>query len=148
MFIFTDVVFPWFVFADITLQIVALDTHNNVAVFFITDGSSKRAISVLSQNRTNLQFSCSFTWCVTQQITNALTWALQSVNKRLKNIQYCQLKLFQCSQRRIFFLNILCFHLLFTPCRCKNTLHVWACSWLKYLSGILHRFYRLPKCYY
>jgi hypothetical protein len=34
-------------------------------------------------------------------ITNALTRALQSVNKR-KNIQYCQLKFFQCSQHKFY----------------------------------------------
>jgi hypothetical protein len=33
LFCFADVVFPWFVYADITLETVALDTPNNVAVF-------------------------------------------------------------------------------------------------------------------
>jgi hypothetical protein len=34
-------------------------------------------------------------------VTNALTRALQSVNKRNKNIQCCQLKFFQCSQHKL-----------------------------------------------
>jgi hypothetical protein len=42
--------------------------------------------------------------------------ALQSVNKRMKNIQYCPLKFFQCSQhRQILFLNFLVFPLFCPP---------------------------------
>jgi hypothetical protein len=48
-------------------------------------------------------------------VTNALTRAIQSVNKR-KNIQSCQLEFFQCSQhKQILILNFLVF-LLFCPC--------------------------------
>jgi hypothetical protein len=36
MFLFADVVFPWFVYADITLETVALHTSDNVALF-VTD---------------------------------------------------------------------------------------------------------------
>jgi hypothetical protein len=49
LFLFADVVFPWFVYADITLKTVALDATDNVAVF-VTDAPAKRApmICVLS----------------------------------------------------------------------------------------------------
>jgi hypothetical protein len=33
LFMFTDVVFPWFAYANITLETVTFDTPNNVAVF-------------------------------------------------------------------------------------------------------------------
>jgi hypothetical protein len=42
LFLFADVVFPWFVYADITSETVPLNTPNNVAVF-ITDDPTKRA---------------------------------------------------------------------------------------------------------
>jgi hypothetical protein len=45
VFLFADVVFPWFVYADITLETVALDTPNNVAVF-VTDAPAKRAPTI------------------------------------------------------------------------------------------------------
>jgi hypothetical protein len=52
MFIFdqcssADIVFLWFVYANITLETVALDTPNNVAVF-ITAAPAKRALTVCS----------------------------------------------------------------------------------------------------
>jgi hypothetical protein len=47
-----------------------------------------------------------------------MTWALQSVNKRKKNISCCQRKSFQCSQhKQIIFLNFLVFP-LFCPILC------------------------------
>jgi hypothetical protein len=45
LFLFADVVFPWFVYADITLESGALDTPNNAAVF-ITDTPAKRAPTI------------------------------------------------------------------------------------------------------
>jgi hypothetical protein len=55
-------------------------------------------------------------------ITNALTWALQRVNKR-KTIQYYQLKFFQCSQhKQILFLNFLVLP-LFCPPTCTCQIH-------------------------
>jgi putative cell wall-binding protein len=45
--LFADVVFvfPWFVYAHITLETIALDTPNNVAVFII-GGPAKRAPTI------------------------------------------------------------------------------------------------------
>jgi hypothetical protein len=48
LFLFADVVYPWFVYADKTLETVALDTRNNVAGF----------ITCSSQTRTNYLSSC------------------------------------------------------------------------------------------
>jgi hypothetical protein len=45
LFLFADVVFPWFVYADITLETVALDTPNNVAIFVI-DAPAKRGPTI------------------------------------------------------------------------------------------------------
>jgi hypothetical protein len=45
LFLFADVLFPWFMYADITLETVTLDTPNNVAVF-VTDAPAKRAPTV------------------------------------------------------------------------------------------------------
>jgi hypothetical protein len=42
LYLFADVVFPWFVYAYTTLGTVALDAPNNVAGF-ITDAPAKRA---------------------------------------------------------------------------------------------------------
>jgi hypothetical protein len=57
LFLFADVVFPWLVCADITLETVALVTPNIVAVF-VTDGPAKRAptISPLSKSDTSAIF--------------------------------------------------------------------------------------------
>jgi hypothetical protein len=51
LFLFADVVSPWFVRADITLQTVALDTPDNVAVF-VTGAPAKRGtrVCLLSQS--------------------------------------------------------------------------------------------------
>jgi hypothetical protein len=40
LYLFADIVFPWFVYADITLETVTLDTPNNVAVY-IRDAPAK-----------------------------------------------------------------------------------------------------------
>jgi hypothetical protein len=59
-------IFSRFVCADITLQTVALDTPNNVAVF-VTDAPAKRTQTIsLFQNRTSLPLTDSFTRTVTQ----------------------------------------------------------------------------------
>jgi hypothetical protein len=56
MFLFADVVFPWLMYADVTLETVALNTPNNVAVF-ITDAPAKtHQPSILFQNRKSLIF--------------------------------------------------------------------------------------------
>jgi hypothetical protein len=45
MFLFADVVFPWFVYAYVTLETVALDAPNDVTVF-ITEAPAKRALTI------------------------------------------------------------------------------------------------------
>jgi hypothetical protein len=45
LFLFADAVFPWFVYADITLKTVALGTPNNVAVF-VTDAPGRSAATI------------------------------------------------------------------------------------------------------
>jgi hypothetical protein len=66
LFLLADVVFPWFVYAYITLEIVTLDTVNNAADFVTHVGLNAHQQSVLFQNQTSLPFSDSFTWTVTQ----------------------------------------------------------------------------------
>jgi hypothetical protein len=63
LFLFSYVVFPQFMYANITLEIVALDTPNNVAVF-ITDAPAKHTPMIVLQNWTVLSFSDSFTQTV------------------------------------------------------------------------------------
>jgi hypothetical protein len=46
LFLFADVVFPWFVYADITLETVALDTRNNVAHLPQIKGKKSKAVPV------------------------------------------------------------------------------------------------------
>jgi hypothetical protein len=83
---------------------------------------------VLFHKRTSLPFSDSFTL---NTITNALTQALQSVNK-WKNIQYSQLKFFQCSQhKQILFLNSLVFP-LFRPLPVYECIIMYLCYWLSF----------------
>jgi hypothetical protein len=45
LFLYADVFFPWFMSANITLETVALDTPNNVAVF-VTDAPAKFAPTI------------------------------------------------------------------------------------------------------
>jgi hypothetical protein len=45
LFLFADVVFPWFMYADITLETVALDTCNNVSGF-VRDAPAKHAPTI------------------------------------------------------------------------------------------------------
>jgi hypothetical protein len=45
LFLFVDAVFPWFAYADITLETGALDTPNNVTLF-LTDVPAKRAPTI------------------------------------------------------------------------------------------------------
>jgi hypothetical protein len=66
LFLFADIVFPWFVYVDITLETVALGTPNNVAVFSQMLQLNAHQRSVLYQNWTCLPFSGSFTWTATQ----------------------------------------------------------------------------------
>jgi hypothetical protein len=67
LFLLADVAFPWFVYADITLESVSLDIPNNVAVSSQMLQPNAHPWSVLFQNRSGLPFSDSFTRIVTQQ---------------------------------------------------------------------------------
>jgi hypothetical protein len=97
LFLFADDIFPWFVYADITLETVALDTPYNVAVF-VTDAS---AICLLSTSDKSPIFQILSHGPSFNTIINSLTLALQSVNK-LKTIQCCHLKFFRCNQRKLY----------------------------------------------
>jgi hypothetical protein len=66
LFLFADIAFPWFVYADITLETIALDTPNKVAVLSQIRQLNTQQRSVLFQNRTSLPFSNYFTQTVTQ----------------------------------------------------------------------------------
>jgi hypothetical protein len=67
LFLFADVVFPWFTYADITLETVTLSTPNNMAVSSQMFQLNTHQWSVLLQNQKSLPFSDSFTQTVTQQ---------------------------------------------------------------------------------
>jgi hypothetical protein len=45
LFLFADVIFPWFMYADITLETVAIDTPTNAGVF-VTDAPAKWAPTI------------------------------------------------------------------------------------------------------
>jgi hypothetical protein len=74
-----DVVFPWFVYADVTLKTVALDTPNNVADYSQMLHLNSHQISVLFQNRTSHYFKNFSHGMSLNTITKALTRALQTV---------------------------------------------------------------------
>jgi hypothetical protein len=102
-------------YADITLETVALDTPNNVAVH-VTDAPTRRVSTICSLSKSDMSPTFRFFHMDCHSHTHyVLTWALQSVNKR-KNIQCCQLKFFQCSQQKlIIFFNFLGFPLVCPP---------------------------------
>jgi hypothetical protein len=52
LFLFVEDVFPWFVYADITLETVALDTANNLALF-VTDAPAKRAPTIYALSKSD-----------------------------------------------------------------------------------------------
>jgi hypothetical protein len=90
LFLFADVVFSQFMCADVTLETVALDTRNNVAVF-ITDAHDLTSFKI----RQVSHFTIPLHELSLNTITDALTQALQNIYKRKKNNQCCQLKFFQ-----------------------------------------------------
>jgi hypothetical protein len=107
LFLFADVVFPWFVYADITSETVAIDTPNNVAVLF-TYAPAKRAPTIFPLSKLDKSPDCHS------------TQSLQSVNKWKKNIQCWQLKFFQCSQHKFYvFFNFLVF-----PSFCSHLVYI------------------------
>jgi hypothetical protein len=117
LFPLVDVVLPWFVYADVTLETVALDTPNNMAVF-VTDAPEKTCTNDLFsfKIRQVSHFPILSHGPSLNTITNALTRALQSVNNGKKRIQCCQPKFFQCSQHeQILFLNFLVFPSFCSP---------------------------------
>jgi hypothetical protein len=65
LYLFADVVFPRFMYADITLKKFALDTPNNVAGLLQMLQLNAHQQSALFQNRTSLPFSDPFTRTVT-----------------------------------------------------------------------------------
>jgi hypothetical protein len=64
LFLFVDVVFPWFSYTDMTLETVVVDTRNNVAIF-IRDVPAKRppTICPLSKSDKSPIFLFSHTDC-------------------------------------------------------------------------------------
>jgi hypothetical protein len=115
LFLFADVVFPWFMYADITLETVALDTPNNVAIF-ITDAPAKRAPTMSSLKIGQIShFPILSHGLPLSTITNALRRTLQSVNKGKNNFQCCQLKFFHCSQHKNSIQVLSVSIILFTP---------------------------------
>jgi hypothetical protein len=52
LFLFAEVVLPWFVYADITLETFTLNTPNNVAVF-VTDAPAKREPMICSLSKSD-----------------------------------------------------------------------------------------------
>jgi hypothetical protein len=131
--LFVDVVFPWFVYADITLETVALDTHINLAVF-ATDALAKHA-PTNCPFFLRLPFSCSFPRPVVQHSHNALTIALQSINKLKNNIEWCQLKFLQCSQHK-FHYSICVSIILSTPRAISFWIQVHRAIWLRIRSTV------------
>jgi hypothetical protein len=53
LFVFGDLVFPWSVYADITLETVALDSPNSLAVF-VTDAPAKCAPTICPFSKSHL----------------------------------------------------------------------------------------------
>jgi hypothetical protein len=94
-------------------RIVTRDTPNNVTVS-VTDASAKCIPMICPLSKSD---KSPMLWFFHRDslntFANALTWALQSVNKWKKRIQWCQLKFCQYSQhKQILFLNFL---VLFCP---------------------------------
>jgi hypothetical protein len=105
------------VYADITLETVALDTPNNVAVF-ITDAPAKHAATIYPLSKLNRSpiFWFFHMWLSLNTITNALMQALQSVNK-WKNIQCCNGSSFNVTNTNTFYSSISTVSIiLFAPC--------------------------------
>jgi hypothetical protein len=102
------------VYADITLESETLHTHNNVAVFTTDAPVNAYQIYLPSFKIGQVSdFPVLSHGLPLYTNTNELTRTLQSVNKRKKNIQCCQLKYFQCNQhKQILLLNFLVFPLL------------------------------------
>jgi hypothetical protein len=72
LFLFADVVFPWFVHADIIIETVALVALNNVAASSQMLQRNPHQRSVRYQNRTSLPFSDSFT----RTVTHSWNWSV------------------------------------------------------------------------
>ena len=111
LFLLAYGVFPWFVYAVITLDTATQDTPNKVAIL-VTDASAKCTPTVCPLWKlTSFPFCSTFIWTVTKHNFNALTLVLHSVNKQKNKIQ---LRFFQCSQHKQFYFYIVVFP-LFSP---------------------------------
>jgi hypothetical protein len=110
----SGVVFSWSVYADITLETVALDTLK-MWQFCHSCSSWTRTNYLCSFKIGEVSYFPLLSYGLSPNtITNVLTRALQSVNKR-KNIQRCQLKFFQFIQH-IFYSSVSqCFHCFVHP---------------------------------
>jgi hypothetical protein len=93
LFLFADIVFPWFTYADITSETVALDTPNDMAIF-VRFTSEKHTNDLSSFKIKQLSHFPIFSHRLSLTIIiNALTRALECVNKQM-NIQCCQHKFY------------------------------------------------------
>jgi hypothetical protein len=117
LFLFAAVIFPWFVYAGITLETVALDTPDIVTDFFGWCSSYTRTNDLFPFKIGQIYyFPVLSRGLLLSTITNALAQALHIGNKWKRNIQFCQLKYFQCSHhKQILFLNFLVFPLFRPP---------------------------------
>jgi hypothetical protein len=95
--VIADVVFPWFVHADIIFETVALNTLIMWQFLSQMLQLNVHQWSVLFQNRTSLPFSDFSHGLSLNRITNALTWALQIVIRKPFSVAN-----FQCRQHKIY----------------------------------------------
>jgi hypothetical protein len=85
-------------YADITIETVAVQTHNNVAAF-VRDGPAKRAPMICRLQVSKFSFLSHGLSLNT--LTNASTRPLQSVNKRKNNFPCYQKKCFRCKTNKL-----------------------------------------------
>jgi hypothetical protein len=115
LFLFVDVIAPWFPYANITLETLVLDTPNNVAVS-VRDASVKCTpmICPLSKSDKFPIFWFFHMDCHTTQ--SLMLWHQHCRVQTDKNVQCCQLKFFQCMQHKFVpqFLSVSI--ILSTPC--------------------------------
>jgi hypothetical protein len=117
LFHLADDVFPWFLCFVITLETVALDTPNRVAVLF-TDSATQRVPTIFhlwKYDRSPI-LQCVRMNCWLNTICNALTLALRSVIKQKNNEKYSQMMFFKCNQHKEFYSYIIySFHYFACP---------------------------------
>jgi hypothetical protein len=101
LLLFTDVVFPWFVYANITLETVAVNTPNNMAVI-VTNAPAKRApvICYLSNSGKCPIIRVFHTDCHRTQSLKCTDTGTTACKQTEEDIEYCKQKFFQCSQHK------------------------------------------------